>query len=331
MNFRRLQYFVKSIEIGSLTQAAEVLFVAQPALSQQLSVLEHELKQTLLIRNKRGVKPTEAGKVLYRKAQLILRLCEQAHMEVQTAGQNLSGSVSVGLSQCTIAEQLAIPLIKAVREKYPGISLNLNQNSGVRQSELVMNGNIDLALLGTSLYGNNMPHGIHFTPLLEEDMYFICNQDISASSEIRLQDILDSDLILPNKNHFIRKTVDDAFMQLDGTPRVVAEISTNLTLTEALNAGIAATILPASVAIQLCESSPNLHCAPLQPVIITTLALCESKSLTLSLPAQAVRQILLNILAEQTLSLRMRHNIPSMRSLPVSLNTLQDREMERAS
>lgn len=319
MNLRRLQYFVKSIEIGSLTQAAEVLFVAQPALSQQLSVLEHELKQTLLIRNKRGVKPTEAGIVLYRKAQLILRLCEQAHMEVQTAGQNLSGSVNVGLSQCTLAEQLAIPLLKAVRENYPGISLNLNQNSGVRQSELVMNGNIDLALLGTSLYGSNMPHGIHFTPLLEEEMYFVSDQPLSAESQLNLADILDKELILPNRNHFIRKIVDDAFISQGCTPQVVAEISTNLTLDQALNAGIGATLLPASVAIQLCDHSPRLYCARIQPVMVSTLALCESKSLSLSLHAQAVKQTLLNILAEHTLTLRKRQEKAPARTAKVAV------------
>lgn len=62
MNFRRLKYFVKIVDIGSLTQAAEVLHIAQPALSQQVATLEGELNQQLLIRTKRGVTPTEAGK-----------------------------------------------------------------------------------------------------------------------------------------------------------------------------------------------------------------------------------------------------------------------------
>lgn len=62
MNFRRLKYFVKIVDIGSLTQAAEVLHIAQPALSQQVATLEGELDQQLLIRTKRGVTPTEAGK-----------------------------------------------------------------------------------------------------------------------------------------------------------------------------------------------------------------------------------------------------------------------------
>ena len=78
VNLRRLQYFVKIVDIGSLTQAADVLHIAQPALSQQLATLEGEVRQQLLVRTKRGVTPTEAGKVLYRHAQLILRQCEQA-------------------------------------------------------------------------------------------------------------------------------------------------------------------------------------------------------------------------------------------------------------
>lgn len=68
MNFRRLKYFVKIVDIGSLTQAAEVLHIAQPALSQQVATLEGELNQQLLIRTKRGVTPTGAGKILYTHA-----------------------------------------------------------------------------------------------------------------------------------------------------------------------------------------------------------------------------------------------------------------------
>lgn len=217
MNLRRLKYFVKSVDIGSLTQAAEVLYIAQPALSQQLSVLENELKQTLLIRNKRGVQPTEAGKVLYRNAQLILRQCEQAHNEVQSAGLHLTGSVAVGLSQCSMAEQLALPLLKAVREAHPGITLNLNQNSGVRQSELVMSGRIDMALLGTSLYSAHIPHGIKFLPLLREELHLVSDQ-LQAREEISLTEVATLDLIVPNTNHFLRRTLDDAFVQLGALP-----------------------------------------------------------------------------------------------------------------
>lgn len=98
MNFRRLKYFVKIVDIGSLTQAAEVLHIAQPALSQQVATLEGELNQQLLIRTKRGVTPTDAGKILYTHARAILRQCEQAQLAVHNVGQSLSGQVSIGFA-----------------------------------------------------------------------------------------------------------------------------------------------------------------------------------------------------------------------------------------
>ena len=81
LNLRRLKYFVKIVDIGSLTQAADVLHIAQPALSQQLATLEGEFRQQLLVRTKRGVTPTDAGMVLYRHAQIILRQFDQAQSE----------------------------------------------------------------------------------------------------------------------------------------------------------------------------------------------------------------------------------------------------------
>lgn len=62
VNLRRLKYFVKIVDIGSMTQAASILHIAQPALSQQLVTLEKEMDQQLVIRTKRGVTPpTPAG------------------------------------------------------------------------------------------------------------------------------------------------------------------------------------------------------------------------------------------------------------------------------
>ena len=145
MNLRRLQYFVKIVDIGSLTQAADILNVAQPALSQQLATLEGEVRQQLLVRTKRGVTPTEAGRVLYRHAQLILRQCDQARVDMIAASQGLTGPVSVGLAPGTAAETLALPLLQAVRARHPGIVLYLNESYGSTLSELIMNGRMDIA------------------------------------------------------------------------------------------------------------------------------------------------------------------------------------------
>ncbi len=130
MNFRRLKYFVKIVDIGSLTQAAEVLHIAQPALSQQVATLEGELNQQLLIRTKRGVTPTGAGKILYTHARAILRQCEQAQLAVHNVGQSLSGQVSIGCAPGTAASSITMPLLQAVRAEFPEVVIYLHENSG---------------------------------------------------------------------------------------------------------------------------------------------------------------------------------------------------------
>ena len=66
MNFKQLEYFVHVAELGSFSKAALVLDIAQPALSRQVRALETALRETLLLRNGRGVVLTEAGQQIGR-------------------------------------------------------------------------------------------------------------------------------------------------------------------------------------------------------------------------------------------------------------------------
>jgi DNA-binding transcriptional LysR family regulator len=84
MELRQLRYFVRIVDLGSLSKAAADLFVAQPALSKQIAALEAELKATLLVRSPRGVTPTEAGQAFYRQAQSVLRQLGRIPDEVRS-------------------------------------------------------------------------------------------------------------------------------------------------------------------------------------------------------------------------------------------------------
>jgi len=84
IQLRHLRYFVGIVDAGSLSRAATTLYVAQPALSQQMAELEQELGLPLLHRSARGVRPTPAGEVLYREAQAILRHMESCRTSCAT-------------------------------------------------------------------------------------------------------------------------------------------------------------------------------------------------------------------------------------------------------
>jgi LysR family nitrogen assimilation transcriptional regulator len=295
VNLRRLQYFVKIVDIGSLTQAADILHVAQPALSQQLATLEGEVKQQLLLRTKRGVTPTEAGKVLYRHAQLILRQCDQAKVDMNAAGQGLSGAVSVGLAPGTAAARLALPLLRTVRARHPGVLLYLNETYGNTLSELIMNGRMDLAVL----YGGlTTVHGLSFIPLLKEQLFLVGSEQMMAPpAQVPLRTIGELELYLPRPYNVVRRMVNEAFAAAGMTPRVVAEIESANTLTAAIADGLGATILPESMAREIAASCNAWQSRIIDPVIEAPLALCQSDHLPLSEPAQAIREILLELVA----------------------------------
>lgn len=295
MNFRRLQYFVKIVDVGSLTQAADILHVAQPALSQQIATLEAETRQKLLTRTKRGVTPTAAGTVLYRHAQLILRQVEQARTDMRAAGQGHSGAVSVGLAPGPAAADLAVPLLRAVREQHPGIVLYLNETYGTTLSELIMTGRMDLAVL---YGGTTAVHGLSFRLLLLEPLYLVGPRQMALPGEsVPLRDIVDLELFLPRPYNIVRKMVDDVCAGSGLVPNVVAEIESDGTLTAVIADGLGATVLPDSMARRVVAATGAWRSRIVEPSIEAPLALCQSDNLPLSEPAQAVKAVLVELAA----------------------------------
>lgn len=124
MDIRHLKNFVAIVDRGSLSKAADQVYVAQPALNRQIAGLESELGAQLLLRSRRGVVPTEAGKVLYRHARTVLRQIERIHVEVALPGAGEIGPVPVGLP-ATMISVIGVPLFERVGARPPGIRLNL--------------------------------------------------------------------------------------------------------------------------------------------------------------------------------------------------------------
>ena len=291
MNFKRLRYFAKIIDVGSLTQAADLLHIAQPALSKQIATLEAEVRQQLLVRTKRGVIPTEAGKTLYRHAQLILRQCEQARLDMAADSLGVAGPVSIGLAPGTAASLLAVPLIRAVRSSHPGILLYLNENYGTALSELIMNGRMDLAVL----YGNRAVHGLTFLPLLQEELFLVGPSD--AAGPVAMSELAGVELFLPRPYNVVRKLVGEAFTRVGVVPRVGAEVESAITLKALVQAGLGATVLPASMAREVAGKNAGWCRRIVEPVIEAPLTLCQSDHLPLSEPAEVVRTIVLDLVA----------------------------------
>ena len=184
MELRQLRAFVKVVEVGSISRAALDLNVVQSALSQQITKLESELSTRLLQRSPQGVTPTEAGVAFFREAQLTLRHAEQAVRVAQES--RLSGTVSVGLAPTTAAV-LGMPLMRALRERYPDVRLHMVESLSGHLTSMLNARQLDLAVLFDShlLPSPDLKTARRWSvmPLLEEDLFFI-----SAKKNTRAKD-----------------------------------------------------------------------------------------------------------------------------------------------
>lgn len=248
MELRQLRYFVRIVELGSMSRAALDLDMVQSALSQQVSRLESELSTRLLQRTPRGVVPTEAGVAFFREAQLTLRHAEQAVRSAQQA--RLSGSVSVGLAPTTSA-MLGLPMMQAMRARYPDVRLHMVEGMSGHLSDMLNARALDMAVLfDARLHGGQARAGgrrwqVH--PLIEEELFLIRargHHPEPLPPQMALADLSGESLILPTGLHGLRSTLDTAFSQARFTPHLVLEVDSLSMVMAAVDAGLGSTVQP---------------------------------------------------------------------------------------
>jgi LysR family transcriptional regulator, regulatory protein for tcuABC len=254
MELRQLRYFVRVVELGSMGRAAAEIGVVTSALSQQLSRLEGELSTRLLQRTSTGVLPTDAGLAFLRQAQLVLRHADAAVQAAQLA--RLSGQVSVGLAPTT-GSVLGLPLMEAMRERYPDVRLHLVESLSGHLASMLQARQLDLAVL----FKPDAAQRWSVLPLLQEKLFLIAAPSLpglpagAAASPVRLARLAGLPLILPSGPHGLRSTIDAAFERANAKPLVASEIDSLAMLMDAVRAGLGATIQPGAATARLDGSA----------------------------------------------------------------------------
>ncbi|KOF53526.1 MULTISPECIES: LysR substrate-binding domain-containing protein [unclassified Achromobacter] len=272
MNLRQLKYFVRVVELQNMTRAAESLHVAQPALSQQMSLLEESLGAHLLIRGAKGVQPTAEGLLLYRHAQTILRQVDSTRALLSKATDQITGTVSIGLASST-ARMLSLPLMRRVREELGAVVLEIVDIPSADLTKLVLQGRIDFSLSPDQ----QAMQGLLRTPLLREDLFLLAHRSVALPRRRRLTiaDFAALPLILPSLPNTLRARLDHAFLTAGLTCNLFAEASTSAILIPAVRAAMAATILPHSAAApEIAEGMIAAY--PLDETLRRDLVLCAS-------------------------------------------------------
>ncbi|MER2192262.1 MAG: LysR family transcriptional regulator [Solibacillus sp.] len=146
MELRRIKYFIAIVEEGNISLAAKKLNMAQPPLSQQLKILEEELKTKLFDRNTRKLELTDEGKFFYKKSLEIMDVVERSTEELNEMIDGVSGDLNLGI----ILSLGADPLLQKIKDfhlKYPKVKFQVWEGDPNRIMELIEKRIIDLGIV----------------------------------------------------------------------------------------------------------------------------------------------------------------------------------------
>ncbi len=237
LDLRRLKYIQAVDQHGSLTRAAEALGVAQPALSHHISALEEHFKTELFHRTPRGMVTTDVGKILVAHAASILRSVEDAEAATLNGVDTPTGSVALGLLN-TLALRLAVPLFQRCSEAYPNIRLFIAEGTSQSLHEGMQRQELDLAI-------NLSEAAESSAKLLATERLVLLSKktDGAETGDISLREALSRPLILPSRNHVLRKIVEWAAQQQDFKMNIRYELAGGWILKSAVVAGLGDTII----------------------------------------------------------------------------------------
>lgn len=147
MELRHLRYFLEVARTLHFGAAAELLNIATPTLSVQISQLERELGTPLFLRTQRSVQLTQAGEILREEAEATLRQADQARERVLSAARGERGYIRVGYVSSALMSGVLGSLFHRFRADCPDVTLEAREMAMDSMAAQILEGKIDVALV----------------------------------------------------------------------------------------------------------------------------------------------------------------------------------------
>ncbi|WP_394437338.1 LysR family transcriptional regulator [Streptomyces sp. SGAir0957] len=260
MELRQLRYFVRVVEEGGFTRAAERLHLAQPGLSAQIRQLERELGQPLLDRSGRSVTPTEVGRAVLPHARAALAAAESVRQTVDAFTGLLRGRVTLGLVSGATGHAFDIAALLAdFHASCPSVEVALTEDTSERMQAAVLAGELDLALVGTA--DDAAPPGAVFQMVIDVPLVAAVASgdpllDRDRDAGVALADLRDRPLLCLPRGTGVRAALERGCAQAGFRPRIAFEAATPDTLLQFAARGLGIAVLPADEDASPLEGQP---------------------------------------------------------------------------
>ncbi len=242
---RQVRYFLAVAEHQSFTRAAEALHVSQPALSQQIRLMEESLGVQLFDRSGRMTRLTDSGEVYLQYVRRASREFREAKRAIHDVSDLSRGTLRVAVTP-TFTTYLVGPLVEAFHSRYPNISLNVREISQEQMEDLLLSDEIDVGIA----FSATLTPDLDLDPLLVESLALVVSTGHALASEtsIGLETLSAESLVLLSAEFATRDQIDRFCRQHSIQPHVRIEANSISAVIEIVRRTRLSTLLPATIA-----------------------------------------------------------------------------------
>lgn len=248
MDIQALRYFVEVATQGGFTRASRTLHVTQPAISRMVKALEEELGAPLLVRERRRVKLTDAGRIVLERAKAVqesLRLIEEEVAEVAALRR---GRIRIGMPPIVGVTYFA-PLLAEFHHVHPGIALELREEGSHQVEALILSGELDVG--GVVLPTDEK--AFETMPFVKDELRAVLHPShpLARRAAIALRDLREIPFVLYRPEFALHGHIQDACRRAGFKPTVVSESSHWDFIVAMVAANIGVALLPANLCREL--------------------------------------------------------------------------------
>lgn len=218
---KQIRAFCQVVRSGSITLAAQKLFLSQPSITLQIQALERELSTTLFERRGPTMRLTPDGDALYALAEPLVQGIDGLHSTfVAQHGSLESGELNIGAGESTILYILP-EVVRRFTQAYPGIHLRLHNETGRDGLKMLKSDEIDFAV-GSML---DVPEDITYQPIVTFDPVLITpvGHPLTKLKNLTLEDVSQYGMILPPRHLSTWGVVKYVFQQHNLSFKVTLE------------------------------------------------------------------------------------------------------------
>lgn len=287
LSLDQLQTLVAIADLGTLAAAAQALHLAPPTVSLHVSELEERLGMALLLRDRKGARPTPAGLALVEDARRLLRELDEAVARARRVAEGRAGKVRLGTSSGVVVHQLPDVLAR-LSQHSPDVEVELSILGSQQTLERLLAGQLELGIVALPL----PPQGeLVIRPWRDDAMMAWLPAGWTVPDVVTPAWLAERPLVANDGSTQMHRLTAAWFAQAGHHPRARIELNYTEAMKSLVAAGYGAAVLP----LERGEDTPlppGVVVRPLAPPLVRRLGLAHRPPALLDAPTRAVLQLL---------------------------------------